>query len=118
MLPCAAWSTLTVLQREYNPKGGIIITENGCAVAEEDVDEAVKDIERAVYLKRYLTEVQPRQLRQPLGARGSSTDVYRTCAISPCGCMFHFYHELPECSIRHHGPNETIYQSEANSIRL
>jgi len=42
-------------RRRYNPKGGIIITENGCAVAEEDVDEAVKDIERAVYLKRYLT---------------------------------------------------------------
>jgi hypothetical protein len=31
--------------------------ENGCAVAEDDVDEALKDIERAVYLKRYLTEV-------------------------------------------------------------
>jgi hypothetical protein len=34
------------------------MTENGCAVAEEDVDEALKDIERAVYLKRYLTEVR------------------------------------------------------------
>jgi hypothetical protein len=33
------------------------VTENGCAVAEDDVDEALKDIERAVYLKRYLTEV-------------------------------------------------------------
>jgi beta-glucosidase/6-phospho-beta-glucosidase/beta-galactosidase len=39
-----------------------VITENGCAVAEDDVDEALKDIERAVYLKRYLTEVG-RQLR-------------------------------------------------------
>jgi hypothetical protein len=27
-------------------------------VAEDDVDEALKDIERAVYLKRYLTEVR------------------------------------------------------------
>jgi beta-glucosidase/6-phospho-beta-glucosidase/beta-galactosidase len=34
------------------------MTENGCAVAEEDEDEALKDIERAVYLKRYLTEVR------------------------------------------------------------
>lgn len=48
---------LNYIQQEYNPKGGIIITENGCAVAEEDEDEAMKDIERAVYLKRYLTEV-------------------------------------------------------------
>lgn len=48
---------LNYIQQEYNPKGGIVITENGCAVAEEDEDEAMKDIERAVYLKRYLTEV-------------------------------------------------------------
>jgi beta-glucosidase/6-phospho-beta-glucosidase/beta-galactosidase len=45
-------------QKEFHPRGGIIITENGCAVAEDDVDEALKDIERAVYLKRYLTEVR------------------------------------------------------------
>jgi beta-glucosidase len=67
-------SSLPALQREYNPKGGIIITENGCAVAEEDVDEAVKDIERAVYLKRYLTEV-----RQLKAAQGSS----RQLVLSP-----------------------------------
>lgn len=48
---------LNYIQQEYNPRGGIIITENGCAVAEEDEEEALKDIERAVYLKRYLTEV-------------------------------------------------------------
>ena len=34
-------------------------------MAEDDVDEALKDIERAVYLKRYLTEV-----RGSLGACG------------------------------------------------
>ncbi len=44
-------------QTEYNPKGGIVITENGVACKEDDVDDALKDIERAVYLKRYLTEV-------------------------------------------------------------
>lgn len=53
------------MQKEYNPRGGIIVTENGCAVQEDDVDEALKDIERAVYLKRYLTEVR--------GGRGGST---------------------------------------------
>jgi len=51
------------VQKEFNPRGGIIITENGCAVAEEEVDEALKDIERAVYLKRYLTEVGQTSLR-------------------------------------------------------
>eukprot|EP00775_Hariotina_reticulata_P002379 gene2379-2684_t len=61
---------LNYIQREYNPKGGIIITENGCAVAEEDVDEAVKDIERAVYLKRYLTEVHKALLHDDVDVRG------------------------------------------------
>lgn len=49
---------LNYIQHEYNPRGGIIITENGCAVAEEEEEESLKDIERAVYLKRYLTEVR------------------------------------------------------------
>jgi beta-glucosidase/6-phospho-beta-glucosidase/beta-galactosidase len=51
---------LRYIQSEYNPPGGIIITENGCAVAERSVDEAMRDIERAAYLKRYLTEVRGR----------------------------------------------------------
>jgi hypothetical protein len=42
-------------QDEFNPRGGIIITENGAAIPEDGVDDAVKDVERAVYLKRYLT---------------------------------------------------------------
>jgi hypothetical protein len=42
---------INYIQKEYNPKGGIIITENGCAVAEEEVEDALKDIERAVYIK-------------------------------------------------------------------
>ena len=45
---------LNYIQTEYNPKGGIVITENGVAVDEGCVEEAMKDIERAVYLKRYL----------------------------------------------------------------
>ena len=48
---------LNYIQAEYNPKGGVVITENGVAVREDGVDDALKDIERAVYLKRYLTEV-------------------------------------------------------------
>lgn len=61
---------LLAAQKEFNPKGGIIITENGCAVAEEDVDEALKDIERAVYLKRYLTEVHKALLHDDVDVRG------------------------------------------------
>lgn len=47
-----------------------MITENGCAVAEDDVDEALKDIERAVYLKRYLTEVHKAILHDDVDVRG------------------------------------------------
>eukprot|EP00878_Enallax_costatus_P000354 GHUV01000438.1.p1 GENE.GHUV01000438.1~~GHUV01000438.1.p1 ORF type:complete len:909 (+),score=324.27 GHUV01000438.1:86-2812(+) len=61
---------LNYIQREYNPKGGIIITENGCAVAEEDEEESLKDIERAVYLKRYLTEVHKAILHDDVDVRG------------------------------------------------
>ncbi|KAF6260086.1 glycosyl hydrolase family 1-domain-containing protein [Scenedesmus sp. NREL 46B-D3] len=61
---------LKYIQREFNPRGGIIITENGCAVAEDDEAEALKDIERAVYLKRYLTEVHKALLHDNVDVRG------------------------------------------------
>lgn len=41
-------------QTEFDPKGGIIITENGVAVREDSLADALKDVERAVYLKAYL----------------------------------------------------------------
>jgi len=61
---------LNYIQKEYNPRGGTIILENGCAVHEEDEDEALKDIERAVYLKRYLTEVHKAILKDDVDVRG------------------------------------------------
>mmetsp|Transcript_89355 Transcript_89355/g.208005 ORF Transcript_89355/g.208005 Transcript_89355/m.208005 type:complete len:678 (+) Transcript_89355:42-2075(+) len=42
------------IQREYAPPGGIFITENGCAVREED---PTKDTLRKEYLQGYLAQV-------------------------------------------------------------
>ncbi|KIY94599.1 beta-glucosidase [Monoraphidium neglectum] len=61
---------LNYIQAEYNPRGGIIVTENGVAVEEAGVAEALKDIERAVYLKRYLTEVHKAVVKDDVNVRG------------------------------------------------
>ncbi|KIZ04141.1 hypothetical protein MNEG_3820 [Monoraphidium neglectum] len=61
---------LNWVQDEFSPRGGIIITENGAAIPEDGVDDAVKDVERAVYLKRYLTEVHKAILNDDVDVRG------------------------------------------------
>jgi hypothetical protein len=55
---------------EYAPRGGVMVTENGVAVDEGGRDEAVKDIERAVFLKRYLTEVHRAIVKDGADVRG------------------------------------------------
>ena len=76
------------MQTEYDPRGGIIITENGVAVREEGPEEALKDIERAVYLKRYLAEVGGR-VPQGGGVTPGNTGAGRVvggggcCAVPP-----------------------------------
>eukprot|EP00877_Chromochloris_zofingiensis_P007969 jgi/Chrzof1/3425/Cz12g24240.t1 len=61
---------LDYIQREYNPRGGIIITENGVAVREGELDDSLKDIDRAVYIKNYLREVHKAILTDDVDVRG------------------------------------------------
>lgn len=61
---------LAYVQAEYAPKGGIYVTENGVACAEADADEAARDIERAVYIKRYLVEVHKAIVKDDVDVRG------------------------------------------------
>eukprot|EP00416_Gambierdiscus_australes_P015758 CAMPEP_0171077270 /NCGR_PEP_ID=MMETSP0766_2-20121228/13923_1 /TAXON_ID=439317 /ORGANISM="Gambierdiscus australes, Strain CAWD 149" /LENGTH=848 /DNA_ID=CAMNT_0011534313 /DNA_START=180 /DNA_END=2723 /DNA_ORIENTATION=+ len=44
------------IQQEYSPVGGIIITENGCAVDDEDGD-AIEDTARVEYFQQYLSQL-------------------------------------------------------------
>ena len=59
-----------VTQAEFNPKGGILITENGVALREASVDDAAKDAARAVYLKRYLAGEMMRERERGGGKSG------------------------------------------------
>merc|ERR1712187_465158 len=45
------------VHREYSPEGGIIITENGCAVQDDDVSVAQNDTFRVNYFRTYLAQV-------------------------------------------------------------
>jgi len=45
------------IQTYYQPKGGIIITENGCAVKDDDVEVAKKDTFRVEYYQGYIAQV-------------------------------------------------------------
>eukprot|EP00418_Pyrodinium_bahamense_P013713 CAMPEP_0179117348 /NCGR_PEP_ID=MMETSP0796-20121207/55111_1 /TAXON_ID=73915 /ORGANISM="Pyrodinium bahamense, Strain pbaha01" /LENGTH=488 /DNA_ID=CAMNT_0020815711 /DNA_START=21 /DNA_END=1488 /DNA_ORIENTATION=- len=44
-------------QERYQPSGGIIVTENGCAVREDTADAAIEDNFRATFLQMYLAQV-------------------------------------------------------------
>jgi hypothetical protein len=57
LFPRSACTPCPRAQAEFAPKGGILITENGAAVREDSLADALKDVERAVYLKKYLAEV-------------------------------------------------------------
>lgn len=45
------------IDTRYRPSGGIIVTENGCAVYEPTVEVARKDVSRVNYFRQYLTEL-------------------------------------------------------------
>lgn len=48
---------LKYCQARYNDPGGIYIFENGCAVKEKCLDDAINDVARIDYLHDYITEV-------------------------------------------------------------
>jgi beta-galactosidase len=45
------------IQKEYSPEGGIIVTENGCAVKDDDVSMAQNDIFRVKYYRGYIAQL-------------------------------------------------------------
>jgi len=45
------------IQKEYSPKGGILVTENGCAVADDDVEVAKNDTFRVNYYRDYIAQM-------------------------------------------------------------
>jgi len=74
-------------QTEYSPKGGIIITENGVAVKEDSLQEAERDVERASYLKKYLTGGRAGVgLGGRVGGRGAHAWSV-PCTCFACSCM-------------------------------
>eukprot|EP00928_Gymnodinium_smaydae_P080847 TRINITY_DN64463_c0_g1_i1.p1 TRINITY_DN64463_c0_g1~~TRINITY_DN64463_c0_g1_i1.p1 ORF type:complete len:556 (-),score=71.42 TRINITY_DN64463_c0_g1_i1:29-1543(-) len=57
VVPWGLKGVLLYIQKRYQPKGGIIVTENGCAVKEECVSTAATDAVRVDYLQRYIAQV-------------------------------------------------------------
>lgn len=57
IVPWGIRCLLEHIQRTYSPPGGIIVTENGCAVHEPDVETAMKDQARIDFLRGYISEV-------------------------------------------------------------
>merc|ERR1711972_239968 len=58
--PVVPWGLnrlLVYLQKTYNPPNGIIITENGCAVEEDDVAAAENDTFRVEFLQGYIAQM-------------------------------------------------------------
>eukprot|EP00812_Abedinium_dasypus_P000504 NODE_105_length_2111_cov_853.590953.p1 GENE.NODE_105_length_2111_cov_853.590953~~NODE_105_length_2111_cov_853.590953.p1 ORF type:complete len:484 (-),score=104.96 NODE_105_length_2111_cov_853.590953:506-1957(-) len=58
VVPWGLKRLLLHIQKTYAPMGGVLITENGCAVKGEDVvDVAVNDIDRVRYFQMYLSQL-------------------------------------------------------------
>lgn len=57
IVPWGFEKLLSWIQKEYDPTGGILVTENGCAVRENTEAEAVQDTARVEYLQGYLAQL-------------------------------------------------------------
>ena len=57
IVPWGIRKLLHWVHHRYTPTGGILITENGCAVREPTKEEGEKDEARVDYLKGYISEV-------------------------------------------------------------
>mmetsp|Transcript_11599 Transcript_11599/g.35863 ORF Transcript_11599/g.35863 Transcript_11599/m.35863 type:complete len:573 (+) Transcript_11599:23-1741(+) len=69
IVPWGLQRLLSWIHREYSPTGGIIITENGYAVEDEDADEAEADAGRVEYFQGYLTQMH-RAIQSGADVRG------------------------------------------------
>lgn len=57
VVPWGLKSMCEYIQREYQPEGGIIVTENGCAVPDDDVEKAKQDTFRVNYYRDYIAQL-------------------------------------------------------------
>lgn len=69
IVPWGLGRMVSWIQSEYAPSGGIIITENGCAVDEEDDSDALEDTARVEYFQQYLTQLH-KAITQGADVRG------------------------------------------------
>ncbi|CAE7229045.1 BGL1A [Symbiodinium natans] len=57
IVPWGFEKLLCWIQKEYAPAGGILVTENGCAIRENTEAEALQDSTRVEYLQGYLAQL-------------------------------------------------------------
>lgn len=57
VVPWGMRSLCNYIQQAYEPEGGIVITENGCAVKEDDSATAVNDTFRVEFLQSYIAQM-------------------------------------------------------------
>merc|ERR1711862_448434 len=57
VVPWGLRRMLEYCQKEYPTPGGIFVTENGCAVKEDDVESAKNDTFRVEYFQGYIAQV-------------------------------------------------------------
>ncbi|KAF0683541.1 Aste57867_24398 [Aphanomyces stellatus] len=58
------------IQARYSPKGGIIVTENGCAVADDDRHAAEHDTFRVKFYEAYISEMHKAMTEHGVDVRG------------------------------------------------
>ncbi|ETV89286.1 beta-galactosidase [Aphanomyces astaci] len=58
------------IQARYSPKGGIVVTENGCAVADVDRDAAQQDTFRIKFYEAYIQEMHKAMTEYGVDVRG------------------------------------------------
>ena len=69
-MPWGLRKLLCWIQQRYKPQGGIIVTENGCAVKEDTVEAGVDDTFRLAFLKGYIDQMHQAITKEGVDCRG------------------------------------------------
>lgn len=70
IVPWGLRCLLKWVQDRYSPPGGIVVTENGCALHEPTVESAKADIKRVNFLKGYISAVHQAIYEDKVDCRG------------------------------------------------